>query len=485
MGDRRKKGKGTVRERSDGRWEGRVIAFYDDNNKPKYKSVFGKSKSEVQEKLKRLMEEQPFVGGKTPSKSKAEMKFGEWIDVWFRSYVKPSVRETTQECYENYIYRHIIPSIGSIPLSELTQKNLQDFYGDLKTEGRAVRAEKFGEGLSDRMVRGSHALCRKCLEKAVEQGLIPINPAIGCKLPPKKAREMQVLTHSELQQFLVQAHYEGYYEFYLMEFATGLRRGEICGLQWGDLDLATGALRIQRQVVSVSGGISITELKTKTSNRTIILSPSVLNVMRKLQTGSESKWMFPSPVKEDMPYNPQSVYRKTRLILQRSGCKKIRFHDLRHTFATMALENGMDIKTLSNMIGHISADTTLNIYSHITNEMQQNAARKIDAGIGREDPNLRDEIAEALRAKVEPPKPVEYSPYKGKIRKSGTGGIYEINDHLYEGRYTPTNAYGKRESHNVYAHTREECEILLEEMIADVRSKIAKEKEMLAEKKKR
>ena len=267
-----------------------------------------------------------------------------------------------------------------------------------------------------------------------------------------------------------------------MEFATGLRRGEICGLKWEDIDLSTGELHVHRQAVAVNGGICITEPKTKASDRTILLSPSVLSVIKKLYENSDSKWLFPSPVKDDMPYNPQSVYRKTQQILKRSGCKKVRFHDLRHTFATMAIENGMDIKTLSNMIGHVSAETTLNIYSHITNEMQQNAARKIDTGIGREDVHQKDEIVEALQSKVEPPKPLEYVPYKGKIRKSGTVGIYEINDHLYEGRFTPTNAHGKRESHNVYAHTREECEILLEKMITEVRAQITKEKEQLAKK---
>ena len=120
--------------------------------------------------------------------------------------------------------------MGGFSLNKITQNDLQDFYSRLKTGGRQIRAEQFGSGVSDRMVRGCHAICRKCLEKAVEQGLLAVNPAIGCKLPPKKAKEMQVLTHDELRRFLMQAHYDGYYEFYLLEFSTGLRRGEICGL---------------------------------------------------------------------------------------------------------------------------------------------------------------------------------------------------------------------------------------------------------------
>lgn len=148
------------------------------------------------------------------------------------------------------------------------------------------------------------------------------------------------------------------------------------------------------------------------------------------------------------------------------------------SFATIAIEHGMDVKTLSGMIGHISVDTTLNIYSHFTTEMQKNAAKKIDERLGSAAPQAKDPIGAAMEAEVPPPG-MRYDPYKGKICKSGSGGIYKINDHLYEGRYTPTNAYGKREPHNVYAKTREECETLLEKMIKEVRARIKEEKDAL------
>lgn len=135
----------------------------------------------------------------------------------------------------------------------------------------------------------------------------------------------------------------------------------------------------------------------------------------------------------------------------------------------------MDIKTLSAIIGHISSATTIDIYSHITDTMRQNAAARIEQGIAHGD----------ATAPVEPTNPASvlkthapnFTPYTGKIRKSGTGGIYQINDHLYEGRYTPTNAQGKREVHTVYAKTREEVEPLLERMIEEVRERIKGEKE--------
>ena len=404
------------------------------------------------------------------------MTFGEWMGLWYKTYSKPHIRLTTQLCYENRIYLHIIPSIGEIPLNKLTQSDLQKFYADLKKNGRKSKVERYGTGVSDRLVRSCHATCRTALQKAVDEKLISVNPAIGCKLPPKKAQEMQVLTHEEMRRFLIQSKQDDFYELALLELATGMRRGEICALKWSDLDFETGALHIQRQAYHADHGVVISEPKTKQSCRSIILPPSVLNVLRQYREAVDSEWMFPSPVKEGEPLNPNGVYRKMVKILDRAQCKRVRFHDLRHTFATTALEHGMDIKTLSAIIGHVSSATTLDIYSHITDDMQINAANKIEKRFAKNEPFEQSEYETQKQA----PSSVEtFEPYKGKIRKSGTGGIYELNDHLFEGRYSPTNAYGKREVHTVYANTREECERLLDEMIPKVRAEIKAEKERL------
>ncbi len=404
------------------------------------------------------------------------MPFGEWMELWYKTYSKPHIRLTTQLCYENRIYLHIIPSIGEIPLNKLTQSDLQKFYADLKKNGRKSKVERYGTGVSDRLVRSCHATCRTALQKAVDEKLISVNPAIGCKLPPKKAQEMQVLTHEEMRRFLIQSKQDDFYELALLELATGMRRGEICALKWSDLDFETGALHIQRQAYHVDHGVVISEPKTKQSCRSIILPPSVLNVLRQYREAVDSEWMFPSPVKEGEPLNPNGVYRKMVKILDRAQCKRVRFHDLRHTFATTALEHGMDIKTLSAIIGHVSSATTLDIYSHVTDEMQANAANKIEKRFAKNEPFEQSEYETQKQA---PPSLESFEPYKGKIRKSGTGGIYELNDHLFEGRYSPTNAYGKREVHTVYAKTREECERLLDEMIPKVRAEIKAEKERL------
>ena len=472
---KRKYGEGSIFLRKDGRWEGRVVVGYKENGNPKTKNVTAKTQAECKEKLQALKEQ----CGRTTDRLKPDMPFGDWMDFWYQNFSKPKIRQTTMECYENRIYNHIIPEIGKIPLCKLTQNDLQQFYARLKKGGRRRLVEYYGEGLSDRMVRSCHTTCRTALEKAVTEGLITTNPAIGCRLPPKKAKEMQVLTPAEIIRFLTQAKEEGYYEIFLLELTTGMRRGEIIGLKWRDLDLATGELHIARQVIRVKSETVVSQPKTKSSIRTVILAPDMVEILAELKQMVAGEWMFPSPVNEGQPRNPCALYHRFQTILERAKCKKVRFHDLRHTFATMAIENGMDIKTLSAMIGHVSAETTLNIYSHITDTMQLQAAVKIDREIGGTDAQLPEpeppKASEPTPTKATPEK--KFEPYKGKIRKPGTGCVTMINDHLYEGRFTPTNADGKRISRNIYAQTREECEEKLAVLIVEMKSEIKAEKE--------
>ncbi len=471
MAKRRKQGEGMLRLRKDGRWEGRVVIAYDDKGLPITKNVTAKTKTECSEKLELLKEKY----GKPIEKINSEMPFGEWIDFWYRTYCKHTIRTTTQLEYENRIYKHIIPEIGAIPLNQLTQSDLQQFYAKEKTSGRKIRVNVYGTGLSDRVIRAIHANCRSALEKAVQEGLARVNPAIGCKLPPKKSQEMKVLTQNEVIRFLNRAKEEDYFELFLLELGTGMRRGEILALKWGDLNFKTGELRIERQVNVFSGEQVISVPKTKSSIRTVILPPSLLQILSEYKGKINSEWMFPSPLDSTKTRHPSSVRKRMQIILERAGCKKVRFHDLRHTFSVMALENGMDIKSLSAMLGHNSSATTIDIYSHITDIMRKQAAAKIDCQIGGAETEF-EPIEEPKRVDTTHP---EIEPHKPKIRKSGTGCVTMINDHLYEGRFTPTNAYGKREAHNIYAKTREECEEKLAAMIVQVKADIKAEKERL------
>ena len=379
MGRKRKNGEGTVRLRKDGRWEGRIVIGYDENGLPKTKNVLAKTKGECIEKLKALKNT---ITPDTPIKLKADMPFGEWLDYWYETYCKPNARPATQRTYEGYIRLYLHPRLGSIPLNKVTTSDIQQMCTWMMTKAR-VDQKNGDSGLSDSQVINCYSLCDRVLEKAMAEKLIVRNPAKGCKLPPNRPNEMKVLSREDMQKVLIQAKEENYYELFLLEFATGLRLGELMALQWDDVNLGTGELRINKQVNLVGSKLVISEPKTKAAVRTLILPPSVRKVLAEYKTRVNSRWLFPSPKKDDLPIIPSAVSRRLHTLLEHAGCEQVRFHDLRHTFATNALAHGMDIKTLSTILGHVSSATTLNTYSHVTDEMRQRAAVKIDQGIAK------------------------------------------------------------------------------------------------------
>ena len=166
MAKKRKSGQGSVHLRKDGRWEGRYVVGYDEFGLPKTKNVLAKTKTECQQKLKKLKEE---CGGAIKSeKLKPDMRFGDWLDYWYQNHSKPRLRPSTQQEYELRIYQYITPKLGDIPLNQLSQDDLQQFYNYLKKSGRLRNTERYGEGLSDRTVRGCHITCRTALDKAVK-----------------------------------------------------------------------------------------------------------------------------------------------------------------------------------------------------------------------------------------------------------------------------------------------------------------------------
>lgn len=165
--------------------------------------------------------------------------------------------------------------------------------------------------------------------------------------------------------------------------------------------------------------------------------------------------------------DPAAVRKRLSTVLKRADCKRLRFHDLRHTFATASLEHGMDVKTLSTIIGHVSSSTTLNIYAHVTDEMQRTAAAKIDRGI------VKSEAAQEVDTAPRNPPPSTFQPYKGQRRKPGTGCVSQINENLWEGWYSPRLPNGTRLARNVYAHSEEECEQKLSQLIREMKQEIA------------
>ena len=373
MAKRRANGEGSIRKRPDGRWEGRYTAGRDpETGKTVYKNVLGKTQAEVKVKLKQAIQESTEVD----ALKAAQYTVGQWMDVWFENYAKIKVRPSSHQTYRGYIDNHIKPNIGKIPLGKLTTLELQKLYKKLLSRGRVDRIEAKGQpkGLSPKTVRNIHQVISSAMDFAKAQKLIAVNPTDGCALPKLEHREMKTLPVEQLASFLREAKESGVFEMYYIELATGLRRGELLGLKWEDLDLEQCTLRVQRQVSRINGEVVEAPLKTKNSYRTISLGTDAVGILKeqRKKCGS-SEYVFPSPT--GGPISPDSVIQMLHRVLKRAGLPKVRFHDLRHTFATVALQNGVDIKTVSGMLGHYSAGFTLDTYAHVTTAAQREAAK--------------------------------------------------------------------------------------------------------------
>ena len=371
MAKRRANGEGSIRKRKDGRWEGRYTAGRDpETGKVVYKNVLGKTQTEVKEKLKRAIEE----NGELDFSKAGQYTVGQWMDVWFENCAKVKVRPSSHQTYRGYIDHHIKPYIGDIQLNKLTTLDLQRLYKKLLSGGRVERieAEKQPKGLSPKTVRNINQVISSALTFAKEQKLIISNPTDGCSLPKLKHREMKTLTTEQLVSFLREAKESGVYEMYYIELATGLRRGELLGLKWENIDLEQATIRVRRQVARINGEIVEAPLKTKNSYRTISIGEDAVGILKQQKEKSHSEYVFPSPT--GGPISLDSVIQMLHRVLERAGLPKVRFHDLRHTFATLALQNGVDVKTVSGMLGHYSAGFTLDTYAHVTTQAQRQAA---------------------------------------------------------------------------------------------------------------
>ena len=301
---------------------------------------------------------------------------GTWLEVWLENYAKIKLRPSTFKTSQGFLKNHIKPQIGSVPLAELTSLDLQRFYKHLLDGGRVDRIEvkKKPKGLAPKTVRNIHQMIGSAYNLAMEQKLVTRNPTQGCALPKVEHKEMKTLTSDQLSTFFQEARDSGVYELYYLDLATGLRRGELLGLKWTDVDLDRDVLKIQRAISRQNGKVVEAPLKTKNAYRTLPLSADAIDVLmqQRRKTGN-SEWVFPSPA--GGPMSPDSVLHMLQRVLKRAGLPRIRFHDLRHTFATMALQNGVDVKTVSSMLGHYSAGFTLDTYAHVTTDAQLKAAQ--------------------------------------------------------------------------------------------------------------
>lgn len=343
--------------------------------------MLAKTQKECKEKLAQAIEK----SAKIDVRKAGKYTVGEWCWLWYEVYCKPAVKDTTAEYYRSYIEHHIVPGIGEIKLEKLTTLDLQVFYNETKSGGRVEKYEGMKDkSLSVRTVRGIHAMLRTALDQAVKERLIPYNPAIGCRLPPKEKKEMQILPAEKIGAYLSAAEEHGVLPMFYLELTTGLRRGELTALLWTDLDVDARTLNVSKSAGRLKGEVRITQPKTANSVRTICLPKETVDLLvQEHAKHPENPYMFPSPVTGKM-YGPDCVGRLHKTLLKKAGItENLRFHDLRHTFATLAIQQGVDVKTVSSILGHYSAGFTLDTYTHVTGEMQKEAADRMGGFIAQ------------------------------------------------------------------------------------------------------
>lgn len=373
MPKKRANGEGNLRKRKDGRWEGRYTAGRDAvTGKPIIKNVLGKTQAEVRAKLQTAIAESALLDPKRSGQYTVE----QWVNLWFEVYTRPGIRESTQRYYRMFMEKHIIPELGDIPLHKLTTLDVQMLYNNLLTHGRLRTEQKDkNPGLSPSYIRGMHTLLHSCLKCAVQERLILRNPVDGCKLPKMEKQEMKVLPQDQLGSYLNAANNRCVLPMFFLELSCGIRKGELVALLWSDIDVPHKTISITKQAYRGNGELIIQKPKTANSMRTIALPQSAIDLLiEEHEKHPDNPILFPSPVTGGM-YHPDSVVKLHEKILKDAGLEKIRFHDLRHTFATLALQNGVDVKTVSSMLGHSSAGFTLATYTHTTSKAQEEAAK--------------------------------------------------------------------------------------------------------------
>ena len=254
MAKRRANGEGNIRKRKDGRWEGRYTAGYDsETGKRVIKNVLGRTQAEVKEKLKSAIGDSQ----RLDISKVGNYTVMAWVRTWYEVYAEPRIRPNTREYYTNYIENHIVPGIGKSMLDKLTTIQIQRFCNNLQKNGRVQRKgypELKDKSLSPRVVRGVHTLLSNCLDQAVTERLILVNPAQGCKLPKLVKKEMRILPQEKIGMYLMEAERRGLLAAFYLELTTGLRRGELLALLWTDLDSEARTISVRKQVNRIKGG---------------------------------------------------------------------------------------------------------------------------------------------------------------------------------------------------------------------------------------
>ncbi|MGI6308449.1 MAG: tyrosine-type recombinase/integrase [Dethiobacteria bacterium] len=382
MAKRRGSGEGSITKRKDGRWQGSVLVGYDlETGKPKRKYFYGRTRKEVQEKVNGATVEVQTGTYREPSK----LTVAEWFTTWLNDYMKLSLRPTTWESYRYQVEGHIIPALGHLKLAQLQTAHIQRLYNDKLNSGRLDGKEG---GLSPKSVRYIHTVIHSALEQAKKEGMIMINPSDAVRLPKLEQKEIKYLDTTEVATFLATAKESKHFAAFYLALNTGMRRGELLGLRWKDIDFIVKQLTVNQGLVRISGkGLVFQEPKTKLSNRVISLPPAAVQVLKEhKKQQNENRLMAGGAYNSDLdlvfanelgePICPRAFTRVFERLIKKVGLD-VTFHGLRHTFATIALEQGVNVKTIQETLGHHSSAFTMDVYSSVTAKMKREAADKV------------------------------------------------------------------------------------------------------------
>jgi integrase len=374
---KRGNGEGSIGRRKDGLYMARYTVQTPTG--PKRKALYGKTRSEVAAKLSKALADRE--SGLTFDADNVTV--AEYLVRWLSDSVRGTVRVSTFERHEQIIRAHLALAFGRMKLKTLTPAHV-----------RSLHREKLEEGLAPATVRKIHSTLHKALSQAVSDGLIPRNAA-DVKAPRPAPDEMHPLSESEARTFLETARETGdrFEALYVLAITTGLRRGELLGLRWDDADLDRGTLRVGRALVREGGRHVVGETKTKRGRRQVNLTPrtvAALKAHRKRQLEQRVKLaglyedhglIFSS--ESGTPLNPENLVKRSfKPLLRRAGLPEIRFHDLRHTCATLLLGRGVHPKIVQELLGHATIAMTLDTYSHYLPSMGDQASGAMGDAFG-------------------------------------------------------------------------------------------------------
>ncbi len=371
-------GAGTIRKRTDGRWEARFTTGFDPTTgKQVQKSIYGKTQKEVRERLSQTIAELDAGTYLEPSKETV----GQWLDTWLETYVTYSVKPYTVDSYRRVCANYLIPALGRTPLSALTAPQIQKFYNSLLVERK----------LNPKTVRNIHGILHRALHQAVRLGMIRSNPTDLCDLPKTRRKEIQPLEQKDISAFLTALEGHPFEILYKVTLFTGMRQGEVLGLTWDCVDFDHSALYVNKQLQKVpkAGGPYILVPTKNSRSRVVTVAASVMSLLKRqrakqaemrLMAGqswaNELNLVFTNELGGHLAH--EIVRRNFKEVTAAIGRPGVRFHDLRHTYAVVSIESGDDIKTVQSNLGHATAAFTLDVYGHVSQKMRQQSADRME-----------------------------------------------------------------------------------------------------------